>query len=84
MHFTERAGRFRDVIPPADRQKLLQLVDRIAADPEADSSHLAYTNDSVTRSAWHGRVMVLFVVTSRSIVILEADIYDAARGFNEV
>lgn len=44
----------------------------------------AYTSDTVTRSAWEDRVMVHYVVTSFWVVVIEADIYDASRGFNEV
>ncbi|MGW4898013.1 hypothetical protein ACWEQL_38045 [Kitasatospora sp. NPDC004240] len=84
VQFTEQVVRFRDYMPAADREKFLRLVDRIAAEPEGPSSHLAYTNDAVTRAAWEDRVMVHFVVTCFFVVVIEADIYDASRGFNEV
>ncbi|WP_371647867.1 MULTISPECIES: hypothetical protein [unclassified Streptomyces] len=84
VQFTEQAGRFRDYLPAEDRKKLVRLVDRIAAEPEAAASHLAYTTDSVTRSLWEDHVMVNYVVTAFYIVVIEADIYDASRGFNEV
>ncbi|MCX4581896.1 hypothetical protein [Streptomyces sp. NBC_01481] len=84
MQFTEQVVRFRDYMPAADREKFRRLVDRIAADPEGADSHLAYTNDAVTRAAWEDRVTVHYVVTSFFVVVFEADIYDASRGFNEV
>ncbi|MET9901735.1 hypothetical protein [Streptomyces sp. NPDC006446] len=84
VQFTEQVVRFRDYMPTADREKFLRLVDRIAAEPEGAGSHLAYTTDSVTRSAWEDRVMIHYVVTSFFVVVIEADIYDASRGFNEV
>ncbi|MFJ8310989.1 MULTISPECIES: hypothetical protein [unclassified Streptomyces] len=78
--------RLRDYMPAADREKFLRLVGRIAAEPEGAGSHLAYTNDAVTRAAWEDHVMVHYVVTRTSFfaVVVEADIYDASRGFNEV
>ncbi|MCZ1000955.1 hypothetical protein O1M63_27580 [Streptomyces mirabilis] len=84
MQFTEQVVRFRDYMPMADREKFQRLVDRIAAEPEGADSHLAYTTDTVTRAAWEDRVMVHYVVTSFFVVVIEADIYDASRGFNEV
>lgn len=84
VQFTEQVVRFRDYMPTADREKFLRLVDRIAADPEGAGSHLAYTTDTVTRAAWEDQVMVHYVVTSFFVVIIEADIYDASRGFNVV
>ncbi|MFJ6761043.1 hypothetical protein ACIQNK_39305 [Streptomyces sp. NPDC091273] len=84
MQFTEQVVRFRDYMPAADREKFLRLVARIAAEPEGADSHLAYTSDAVTRAAWEDRVMVHYVVTSFWVVVIEADIYDASRGFNEV
>ncbi|WP_413754766.1 hypothetical protein [Streptomyces sp. MMBL 11-3] len=84
VQFTEQVVRFRDYMPAADREKFLRLVARITAEPEGADSHLAYTNDAVTRAAWEDRVMVHYVVTRFFVVIIEADIYDAARGFNEV
>ncbi|MFF7979359.1 hypothetical protein ACFZDK_09510 [Streptomyces sp. NPDC007901] len=84
VQFTEQVVRFRDYMPIADREKFLRLVERIAAEPEGVDSHLAYTTDTVTRAAWEDRVMVHYVVTSFFVVFIEADIYDAARGFNEV
>ncbi len=38
----------------------------------------------MTRAAWEDQVMVHYVVTSLFVVVIEADIYDASRGFNEV
>ncbi|MFG3290265.1 hypothetical protein ACGF3G_15865 [Streptomyces sp. NPDC048179] len=84
VQFTEQVVRFRDYMPIADREKFLRLVERIAAEPEGADSHLAYTTDTVTRAAWEDRVMVHYVVTGFFVVFVEADIYDAARGFNEV
>ncbi|MEB3961244.1 hypothetical protein OKJ48_13445 [Streptomyces kunmingensis] len=84
MHFTEQVARFRDYMPAEDRKTFLRLVERITADPEGADSYLAYTNDAVTRAAWEDCVMVHYVVTSFFVVVIEADIYDASRGFNEV
>lgn len=84
VQFTEQVARFRDYMPPDDRQKFLRLVDRVVADPEGAHSHLAYVNDNVTRSAWEDDVMVHYVVTSFFVVFIETDIYDASRGFNVV
>ncbi|CAL9651895.1 hypothetical protein SUDANB120_06651 (plasmid) [Streptomyces sp. enrichment culture] len=84
VQFTEQVVRFRDYMPAEDRKAFLRLVDRIAADPEGAGSHLAYTTDTVTRSVWEDHVMVHYVVTSFYVVFIELDIYDAARGFNEV
>ncbi|MFJ3663312.1 hypothetical protein ACIPPM_22920 [Streptomyces sp. NPDC090119] len=84
MQFTEQVARFRDYMPTADREKFLRLVDRIAAEPEGADSGLAYTSDTVTRVAREDRVMVHYVVTSFFVVVIELDIYDASRGFNEV
>jgi hypothetical protein len=84
VQFTEQVVRFRDYMPATDREKFLRLVGRIAAEPEGPDSHLAYTTDTVTRAAWEDRVMIHYVVTSFSVIVIEADIYDASRGFNEV
>lgn len=84
VQFTEQVARFRDYLPTADREMFLRLVDRIAADPEGADSHLAYTNDAATREVWADRVMVQYVVTNFVVVVIETDIYDASRGFNEV
>ncbi|MFI6080360.1 hypothetical protein ACIBBB_05155 [Streptomyces sp. NPDC051217] len=84
MQFTEQVARFRDYIPAEDREKFLRLVNRIAAEPEGADSHLAYTKDAVTRAAWEDHVMIHYVVTLFFVVVVEADIYDASRGFNEV
>ncbi|MYT68163.1 MULTISPECIES: hypothetical protein [unclassified Streptomyces] len=84
MQFTEQVVRFRDYMPVADREKFLRLVARIAVEPEGADSYLAYTSDAVTREAWDDRVMVHYVVTRFFVVVIEADIYDASRGFNEV
>ncbi|MER8012189.1 hypothetical protein [Streptomyces sp. NPDC094149] len=84
VQFTEQVVRFRDYMPDEDREKFLRLVDRIAADPEGADTHLAYTSDTVTRVAWEDRVMVNYVVTTFFVVFIEADIYDASRGFNEI
>ncbi|MER6709841.1 MULTISPECIES: hypothetical protein [unclassified Streptomyces] len=84
VQFTEQVARFREYMPAADREKFRRLVDRIAAEPEGAGSHLAYTNDAVTREAWEDRVMIHYVVTCFFVVVIEADIYDASRGFNEV
>ncbi|GAA2464487.1 hypothetical protein GCM10010388_65910 [Streptomyces mauvecolor] len=84
MHFTDQVVRFRDCMPAADREKFLRLVDRIAAEPEGPRHHLAYRSDTVTRADWEDRVMVHYVVTSFFVVVIEAGIYDASRGFNEV
>ncbi|MGA4960115.1 hypothetical protein [Streptomyces lavendulocolor] len=71
-------------MPIDDRERFQRLVDRITADPEGADSHLAYTNDTVTRAAWEGRVTVHYVVTAFFVVFIELDIYDPSRGFNEV
>ena len=84
VQFTEQVVRFRDYMPIADREKFLRLVARIAADPEGADSHLVYTSDAVTRAAREDSVMIHYVVTSFFVVVIEADIYDASRGFNEV
>jgi hypothetical protein len=84
VQFTEQVVRFRDYMPAEDRGKFLRLVDRIAAEPEGADSHLAYTTDAVTRAAWADHVMIHYVVTRFFVVVIEADIYDASRGFNEV
>ncbi|KIX77846.1 hypothetical protein SF12_11785 [Streptomyces sp. MBRL 601] len=84
MQFTEQVVRFRDYIPPADRRKFHRLVDRIAADPEPADSFLAYTDDAATRQISEDRLMIHYVVTRFFVVVVEADIYDASRGFNEV
>ncbi|MGA4803249.1 hypothetical protein [Streptomyces lavendulocolor] len=84
VQFTEQVARFRAYMPTDDRERFQRLVDRITADPEGADSHLAYTNDTVTRAAWEGRVMVHYVVTAFFVVVIELDIYDASRGFNEV
>ncbi|AXQ53664.1 hypothetical protein D0C37_02945 [Streptomyces koyangensis] len=84
MQFTEQVVRFRDYIPPADRRKFHRLVDRIAADPEPADSFLAYTDDAATRQISEDRLMIHYVVTRFFVVVIEADIYDASRGFNEV
>ncbi|MGA5579277.1 hypothetical protein ACPCK9_31310 [Streptomyces koyangensis] len=84
VQFTEQVVRFRDYIPPADRRKFHRLVDRIAADPEPADSFLAYTDDAATRQISEDRLMIHYVVTRFFVVVVEADIYDASRGFNEV
>lgn len=84
VQFTEQVVRFRDYMPTADRETFLRLVDKIAAEPEGADSHLAYTTDTVTRAAWEDCVMVHYVVTSFFVIVIEADVYDASRGFNEV
>jgi hypothetical protein len=84
VQFTEQVARFRDYMPAADREKFRRLVDRVAAEPEGPDSYLVYTTDTVTRAAWEDRVMIHYVVTRFFVVVIEADIYDAARGFNEV
>lgn len=83
-HFTEKAGRFRDYIPVDDRKALLRLVDKIATDPHGPDTHVAYADDDATRSAWANGLMVHYLVTRFAVIIVEADIYDARRGFNEV
>ncbi|TLQ43527.1 hypothetical protein [Streptomyces marianii] len=84
MQFTEQVVRFRDYMPTADREEFLRLVDRIAAEPEGADSHLAYTDDTVTRAAWEDRVMIHYVVTIEFVVVIEVDIHDPSRGFNVV
>ncbi|KLI98687.1 hypothetical protein WQ59_20075 [Streptomyces sp. KE1] len=84
MQFTEQVVRFRDYIPPADQRKFQRLVDRIAADPEPADSFLVYTDDAATRQISEDRLMIHYVVTRFFVVVIEADIYDASRGFNEV
>ncbi|MGX1727776.1 hypothetical protein ACWIGE_14000 [Streptomyces diastaticus] len=84
VQFTEQVVRFRDYIPPADREKFQRLFGRVAADPEGAGSFLAYMNDTATRETWEDRLMIHYVVTRFFVVVIEADIYDASRGFNEV
>ncbi|MGA5064243.1 hypothetical protein ACPB9E_10760 [Streptomyces exfoliatus] len=84
MQFTEQVARFRDYMPAEDRDTFLRLVDRITAEPEGAGSHLAYTSDTVTRAVWDEHVMVHYVVTTFFVIVIELDIYDASRGFNEV
>ncbi|MEU9093534.1 hypothetical protein ACIOEW_30240 [Streptomyces sp. NPDC087901] len=84
VQFTEQVAMFRDYMPAYDRETFLRLVARIAADPEGAGSQLVYTNDSVTRGVWEDHVMIHYVVTSFFVVVIETDIYDASRGFNEV
>lgn len=84
VQFTEQVARFREYMPASDREKFERLVDRIVADPEGGDSHLAFTTDTVTRSAWEDRVNIYYVVTTFFVVVIELDIYDVARGFNEV
>jgi hypothetical protein len=82
VEFTEQAGRLRDHLPPDDRQSLLALVDKIAEDPYGPHTHLAFTNDELTRSSWFDSAMVHYVVVRNVVHVVEADIYDADRGFN--
>ncbi len=84
VEFTEQAGRLRDYLPPDDRRSLLSLVSKVAEDPYGPDTHLAYTNDSITRSSWRGSAMVHYIVlpTRNIIYVVEVDIYDADRGFN--
>ncbi|MDV9170095.1 hypothetical protein R6V09_08070 [Streptomyces sp. W16] len=84
VQFTEQVARFRDYMPASDREKFQRLVDRVATEPEGGGSHLAYTTDTVTRSAWEDGVNIHYVVTSFFVVVIELDIYDSTRGFNEV
>ncbi|MFF2699995.1 hypothetical protein ACFVUQ_16690 [Streptomyces cyaneofuscatus] len=80
--FTERAARLRDYLPSDDRRTLKRLVDRVTEDPYGPSTHLAFTNDDLTRSSWLDGAMVHFIVTTDVIYVVDADIYDADRGFN--
>ncbi|KOV17496.1 MULTISPECIES: hypothetical protein [Streptomyces] len=84
IEFTEQAGRLRDYLPPDDRRSLLSLVNKIATDPYGPDTHLAYTNDDLTRSSWSDSATVKYIVVPawNVIYVVEADIYDAARGFN--
>ncbi|KOU65556.1 hypothetical protein [Streptomyces sp. IGB124] len=84
IEFTEQAGRLRDYLPPDDRRSLLSLVNKIATEPYGPDTHLAYTNDDLTRSSWSDSATVKYIVvpTWNVIYVVEADIYDAARGFN--
>ncbi|MFI9155521.1 hypothetical protein [Streptomyces sp. NPDC053367] len=84
VEFTERAARLRDYLPPGDRRILKRLVDRITDDPYGPSTHLAFTNDDLTRSSRLDGAMVHFIVTTHVVYVVDADIYDAARGFNVV
>ncbi|MGV9884216.1 hypothetical protein [Streptomyces sp. NPDC003006] len=83
VQFTEQAGRFRDHIPPGDREKLLRIVDRIVADPEGPGTDLANIADSITRSVCEDHVMVEYVATTYAVIIVEVDIYDHTRGYND-
>ncbi|WP_443077351.1 hypothetical protein [Streptomyces sp. SP17BM10] len=84
VEFTEQAGRLRDYLPPDDRRSLLRLVSRIADDPYGPDTHLAFTNDELTRSSWSDSAMVNYIVVPawNVIYVVAADIYDANRGFN--
>ncbi|KJY23361.1 MULTISPECIES: hypothetical protein [unclassified Streptomyces] len=84
IEFTEQAGRLRDYLPPDDRRSLLSLVNKIATDPYGPDTHLAYTNDDLTRSSWSDSATVKYIAVPawNVIYVVEADIYDAARGFN--
>ncbi|KOU36534.1 hypothetical protein ADK53_13010 [Streptomyces sp. WM6373] len=84
IEFTEQAGRLRDYLPPDDRRSLLSLVNKIATEPYGPDTHLAYTNDDLTRSSWSDSATVKYIVVPawNVIYVVEADIYDAARGFN--
>ncbi|MEE1754338.1 hypothetical protein [Streptomyces sp. SP18CS02] len=84
MQFTEQVARFRDYMPTEDRDTFLRLVDRITAEPEGPGSHLVYTSDTVTRAVWEDHVMVHYVVTTFFVIVIELDIHDPSRGFNEV
>lgn len=84
VEFTEGAARLRDYLPPDDRRTLERLVDRVTDDPYGPSTHRAFTNDDLTRSSWLDGAMVHFIVTTQVIYVVDADIYDAARGFNVV
>ncbi|ASY33106.1 MULTISPECIES: hypothetical protein [unclassified Streptomyces] len=84
VEFTERVARLRDYLPPDDRRSLKRLVDRVTDDPDGPSTHLVFTNDDLTRSSWLDGAVVHFIVTTQVIYVVDADIYDAARGFNVV
>ncbi|MFC0597371.1 hypothetical protein [Streptomyces palmae] len=83
VEFTEPAARFRDYLPPDDRRTLKRLVDRVTDDPYGPSTHLAFRNDDLTRSSWLDGAMIHFIVTTHVIYVVDADIFDAARGFND-
>ncbi|WP_370095037.1 hypothetical protein [Streptacidiphilus sp. MAP12-20] len=84
VEFTEQAGRLRDYLPHDDRRSLMSLVSEIAEDPFGPNTHLAFTNDDLTRSSWSDSAMVHYIVapTRNVVYVVEADIYDADRGFN--
>ncbi|MFF3333865.1 hypothetical protein ACFYWX_30675 [Streptomyces sp. NPDC002888] len=84
VEFTERAGRLRDYLPPDDRERLLRLAEELAEEPYGPRTHLAFRNDEVTRSIWSDGLNVIYVVAWNAVVVVDTDIYDAARGFNEV
>ncbi|MDT0418493.1 hypothetical protein RM574_23705 [Streptomyces sp. DSM 41982] len=84
VEFTERVARLRDYLPPDDRRSLKRLVDRVTDDPDGPSTHLVFTNDDLTRSSWLDGAMVHFIVPTQVIYVVDADIHDAARGFNVV
>ncbi|MFJ7205179.1 hypothetical protein ACIQWR_16755 [Streptomyces sp. NPDC098789] len=84
LQLTEQVARFVDhYMPATDREVFTRIVDRLLDDPEGEGTHLAYRNDTVTRGVWEEHVMVHYVVTSWFVVVVETDVYDAARGFNE-
>ncbi|MFI5984500.1 hypothetical protein ACIBEA_26945 [Streptomyces sp. NPDC051555] len=84
LQFTEQVARFVDhYMPATDRDVFTGMVDRILEDPECAGTHLVYTDDPVTRGMWEGHVNLEYVVTWHFVVVIEVDIYDAARGFNE-
>ncbi|MER5727464.1 hypothetical protein ABT084_03730 [Streptomyces sp. NPDC002138] len=85
VQFTEQVARFvDDYMPATDREAFQRIVDRITDEPEGEGTHLVYTEDPVTRGAWEDHVMVHYVVTRFFVIVIETDVYDASRGFNEV
>ncbi|WP_037576338.1 hypothetical protein [Phaeacidiphilus oryzae] len=86
VEYTERAARLRDFLPADDRRRLLRLVRKVAEDPYGPGTGLRYTNDELTRASREDSAMVEFIVipSRRVVYVLEADIYDAPRGYNVI
>ncbi|MGW2939735.1 hypothetical protein ACWDA7_50650 [Streptomyces sp. NPDC001156] len=84
VEFIEQAAKFRDYLPLDDRRSLLSLVSKIAKDPYGPDTHLAYTNDDLTRSSWFDPANVKYIVVParKAIYVVDADIAGYDRGFN--
>ncbi|MFD7030934.1 hypothetical protein ACFWAR_23135 [Streptomyces sp. NPDC059917] len=84
LQLTEQVARFVDhYMPATDREVFERVTERLLDDPEGEGTYLAYLNDPVTRMVREGHVMIEYVATSWFVVVVETDVYDASRGFNE-